>query len=200
MDDNLLWLINWYHKKCEDNQYRNCKSGIEISTIDNPGWYLRINLEKTALLDRQFQKIEIDRSEHDWVRCFIKDEVLEGVGGPFNLLEVLQIFRLWVLKDEGPINHDDDLVWLLNWYYNQCDGDWEHGSGIKIKTTEGSGWFFRVSVRETDLGDKNFQVLDMARSKSDWVRCSIENGIFQGSGGPFNLLELLKIFRIWAEG
>lgn len=92
--DNLAWLLKWYHGQCDgDWEHGN---GVQIGTIDNPGWFLRISLEETGLQERQFQKIRIDRSEHDWVRCFIEDNMFEGVGGPFNLPEILQIFRDWV--------------------------------------------------------------------------------------------------------
>lgn len=93
IDDNLVWLLKWYYNQCDgDWEHGN---GIQIATIDNPGWYLRISLEETELQNLQFQKIRIDRSEHDWFRCFIEDDVFEGVGGPFNLPEVIKIFRDW---------------------------------------------------------------------------------------------------------
>ncbi len=94
LQDLILWLQAWYHQYCDgDWEHGN---GIQIGTIDNPGWYLRISLEETELQDKEFQKIRIDRSEHDWIRCFLDDNVFEGVGGPYNLPEVLTIFRNWV--------------------------------------------------------------------------------------------------------
>lgn len=47
------------------------------------------------LQDKNFKKIRMDRSENDWIRCFIEDKVFKGAGGPFNLPEILQIFRAW---------------------------------------------------------------------------------------------------------
>ncbi|MFI0434323.1 MAG: immunity 53 family protein [Parachlamydiaceae bacterium] len=93
IDDNLIWLLNWYHIQCDgDWEHGN---GVQMGTIDNPGWYLKVSLEETELQNQQFQQVRIDRSEHDWIQCFIEDRVFEGLGGPFNLPEILEIFRNW---------------------------------------------------------------------------------------------------------
>jgi hypothetical protein len=93
IDDNLTWLLKWYHQYIND---RKSGHGIEIRTLDNPGWFLRVDLEKTELQDKPFKKIRIDRSEHNWIRCYIKDGVFEGAGGPLNMPEILQTIRDWV--------------------------------------------------------------------------------------------------------
>jgi hypothetical protein len=36
------------------------------------------------------------------------------------------------------------------------------------------------------------------RSESDWVRCRVEDGSFQATGGATNLVEILEIFLRWA--
>lgn len=94
---------------------------------------------------------------------------------------------------------NDNLIWLLNWYYGQCDGDWEHGNGIQITTIDNPGWFLKIALDETELQDKKFQDISIDRYEHDWIRCYIENGIFKGVGGPLNLPEVLQIFREWAE-
>ncbi|MDE3046627.1 MAG: immunity 53 family protein [Verrucomicrobiota bacterium] len=95
--------------------------------------------------------------------------------------------------------NDNNLIWLLHWYHSQCDGDWEHGNGIKIGTIDNPGWSLKVSLNETELADKEFTTIDINRSESDWIYCSIKNEIFEGFGGPFNLSEILQIFHNWAE-
>ena len=66
-----------------------------IDTLDNPGWSIAINLEDTELEDKNFQQIELEYSENNWLICFIKNNRFEGRCGPLNLPEVLQIFRDW---------------------------------------------------------------------------------------------------------
>lgn len=94
---------------------------------------------------------------------------------------------------------NNDLVWLLEWYNKQCDGDWEHGNGIKIGTIDNPGWYLKVSLAETEIENQNFETIDINRSNSNWIYCSKRESMFEGFGGPFNLPEILHIFRNWAE-
>jgi Immunity protein 53 len=93
----------------------------------------------------------------------------------------------------------DNLLWLLEWYHKQCDGDWEHCNGVKIGTIDNPGWYLKISLDETELQNRDFQQIDINRSENDWIYCSVEEKIFKGFGGPFNLPEILLIFREWAE-
>jgi hypothetical protein len=93
---NLSWLLNWFAKQCDgDWEHRN---GVRIATLDNPGWYLTVSLEETECAEKEFKEIIIDRSENDWLHCFVKNGKFEGPCGLFNLPEVLEIFRNWVEK------------------------------------------------------------------------------------------------------
>lgn len=94
---------------------------------------------------------------------------------------------------------NDNFIWLLKWYDNQCDGDWEHGNGIKIGTIDNPGWYLKISISETSLQGKQFKTIDINRNENDWLYCSVEQDIFQGFGGSFNLPEILQIFRDWTE-
>jgi len=94
------------------------------------------------------------------------------------------------MKNEG-------LTWLMEWYYKQCDGDWEHCYGIKIETIDNPGWSLKIPILETTLAEKKFQKIRIDRTEYDWVRCFIENGYFKAAGGPFNLSEMLNIFKSW---
>ena len=38
----------------------------------------------------------------------------------------------------------NNLEWLFKWFYEQCDGDWEHGKGIRIGTLSNPGWFINI--------------------------------------------------------
>lgn len=218
-NNNLMWLLKWYYNQLNGDW--KLGKGITIHTIDNPGWDLMIYLNETALQDKQFQKIIIDRSEHDWIRCYIEDKMFTGVGGPFNFPEIFQIFRNWTdsfQKEDsnfsGEIRQvqtrdipngsifggrsDDNLMWLLKWFHSQCDGDWEHENFVDIHTIA-QGWYFRISIEETELGNKKFQEVNNDRSEHDWIQCFIKDREFNAVGGPFNLPEILHIFRNWAE-
>jgi len=94
---------------------------------------------------------------------------------------------------------NNDLMWLIEWFAEQCDGDWEHGYGVRIDTLDNPGWGLRVSLTGTYLENREFKRIKIERSETDWLFCFIEEGRFEGACGLYNLPEALKIFRDWAE-
>jgi hypothetical protein len=94
---------------------------------------------------------------------------------------------------------ESDLVWLLHWFHQQCDGDWEHGNGVRISTIESPGWSLKVSISETVCENENFQEVIIDRTETDWVYCCLRHETFEGACGLHNLPEVLKIFREWVE-
>ncbi|MCC5832532.1 MAG: immunity 53 family protein [Chlamydiales bacterium] len=94
---------------------------------------------------------------------------------------------------------NDDFIWLLQWFSNQCNGDWEHEYGVRIGTLDNPGWRLRISLIGTKLEGRKFERIAIERSEKDWLFCFIEKGHFESACGLYNLPEALKIFRIWAE-
>lgn len=92
-NDDLSWLLKWHHSQHD----RDCghSNRVLIGTIDNPGWYLKIDLSKTNLNISSFSIININRSENNWIYCCIENRLFKGFGGPFNFPEILRIFRDW---------------------------------------------------------------------------------------------------------
>jgi hypothetical protein len=88
--DALYLLHRWYVAQC-DSEWEHAY-GVEIGTLDNPGWSLRIDLKDTALaaLERDWSKLE--RSEHDWVHWRVADARYEAFCGPTNLNEAIIAF------------------------------------------------------------------------------------------------------------
>ncbi len=95
----LIWLQNWYAAQC-DGEWEH-GYGIQIDTIDNPGWLIKINIQGTFLKDKEFQRKKIERSEYDWVQYWVKDSIFQAAGGAKNLFEIIEIFKKWV--DDGVI-------------------------------------------------------------------------------------------------
>ncbi len=88
---------------------------------------------------------------------------------------------------------------IMAWYESNCNDDWEHSYGIKIDTLDNPGWVLYVDLSETELEKKIFQEIDLQRSETDWVYCTITDCMFKGAGGVNNLEELLLIFLEWVE-
>lgn len=102
-DETIRWIENWRYKYCDgdwEHQY-----GIRISTLDNPGWCVHVDLAWTALENEQDIPESEDRSESNWVVYKIEYDS-EGAprfasyGGPKNLTEMLGAFQEWAESHE----------------------------------------------------------------------------------------------------
>lgn len=69
----------------------------------------------------------------------------------------------------------DILKWIQSWYYENCDGDWEHLYGVRIDSIEEE------------------------RNEEDWFYCIVRDGVFHSAGGAKNLEEMLNCFKNWAS-
>jgi hypothetical protein len=88
---------------------------------------------------------------------------------------------------------------LQQWYSAQCDGDWEHGSGINIDTLDNPGWSLKVNLEGTLLEAKLFSEINIKNDRHSWMHCSVKDKQFLGAGDPSRLEEMLTIFITWAK-
>lgn len=100
---------------------------------------------------------------------------------------------------EIKIMKDNTFFWLQQWYYKNCNGDWEHERNIEISTIDNPGWSISLNLEDTNLKNKKFKKIKFDRNDKDWLFCEVKNHKFEGRCGPLNLLETLEIFRNWAE-
>ena len=97
----LAELQRWYQAQCDG--FWEHAYGVQIETLDNPGWKLDINLSSTGLESAQFEKLQIDRSDEDWLLCEIENELFKGRGGAGNLVEILEVFQSFVKACGTPV-------------------------------------------------------------------------------------------------
>jgi len=83
---------------------------------------------------------------------------------------------------------------LEKWYAGQCNGDWEHGHGVRIKTLDNPGWRVHISLRDTKRQDATLAVIKLTRRQDDWISYWVEKQEFQFACGPKNLSEAIDIF------
>ena len=93
----------------------------------------------------------------------------------------------------------DTLQQFQQWYYSQCDGDWEHQHGVEIGTLDNPGWRVRIDVEETSLSERPFAAVERVEHETDWIVCRVRDGRFEGAGGPLMLEEILEVFLAWAR-
>src|SRR5689334_5698295 len=93
MMDAITLLQEWYSARCNGDWEHQW--GIEIGTLDNPGWTLDIDLMETKAEQRSLEQTSIERSEHDWIVYWAENKKFKARMGPGNLAEAIRIFHDW---------------------------------------------------------------------------------------------------------
>ncbi len=97
------------------------------------------------------------------------------------------------------------LARLQIWYSRQCNGEWEHSSGISIQSCDNPGWWVKINLAGTPLENQVFteiaEGVDAQRFAlgAHWLSCRIENDIWHGAGDETQLAHILEIFLDWAN-
>jgi len=93
--DALAWLQDWYAGNC-DGEWEH-EWGITLTTTDNPGWYLSVDLQETLLEARKFNRVDHNsQSDPSWWICQVGEGHFLAACGPKDLAAVIGIFRDWV--------------------------------------------------------------------------------------------------------
>ena len=102
-DHGIDWLMQWYLGRCDSDWEHSY--GVEIGTLDNPGWTLKIDLTGTPLEGLPFPKATHGEPSADldqwkrtgsWWVAEVKGDVFEAACGPLDLLALISLFRKWV--------------------------------------------------------------------------------------------------------
>jgi hypothetical protein len=90
VDTTLLTrLQNWYLTNCDGDWEHSY--GISISTLDNPGWMVKIDVTDTCLHNLAYEK-QVDNGNFDWLLIKTINHVIECSGDPSKLAAILIIF------------------------------------------------------------------------------------------------------------
>ena len=95
----LKALQEWYLSQCNEDWEHTY--GVEIGTLDNPGWSLKVDLADTSLEEVGYAGhsygvgANSEPDSQDWLICKVEDRKFIGYGGPRKLDEMIDIFLLW---------------------------------------------------------------------------------------------------------
>jgi hypothetical protein len=92
--DEIRELQDWYLSRC-DGEWEH-RYGINIASLDNPGWAVDIALTGTPFEGVPFTEITRTSSEWEWLRCWVDEKGWHGAGGPLMLTRLLRHFLEWV--------------------------------------------------------------------------------------------------------
>ena len=87
--DYFEFIESWYDNKC-DGSWEHAY-GIDISTLDNPGWQVKVTGEN----GKNFFK-ENREGDDDWYRVNANDKEFLGYGGSKNLGDLLRLLENWI--------------------------------------------------------------------------------------------------------
>lgn len=91
------------------------------------------------------------------------------------------------------------MDWLMEWYAEECNGDWEHSYGVRMETLDNPGWKLKVDLVDTDWEGREQPRVLTDRSDTDWMDCRADGHVFEAHGGPGNLGEMVEAFRQFVE-
>jgi hypothetical protein len=94
MTDELLpALEQWFQRNCDGDWEHS--HGVSITTLDNPGWQLQVDVRDLPLERKPFAPIEVESDESNWYHCRVTDGIFKGAGGPRNLSDLIKTFESW---------------------------------------------------------------------------------------------------------
>jgi hypothetical protein len=89
---------------------------------------------------------------------------------------------------------------LQDWYFAQCDGEWEHRYGIEIINIDNPGWCLSIDLEKAYLADVPFpEYRENYDNETEWLTCNKSQGKWGGTGGPRQLERIIRIFLDWAQ-
>jgi hypothetical protein len=98
------------------------------------------------------------------------------------------------------MNASHPLDRLAKWYSDNCDGGWEHQSGVEITTLDNPGWHLLVDLDDTELLNVPFDAVeDGLDGQPSWHCCKRDDYKFHAFCSPDRLTAVIEIFVDWAE-
>ena len=88
----------------------------------------------------------------------------------------------------------DSLQQLQQWVPARCDGEREHSYGVKIETLDNPGWQVEIDLAGTEWAGVEMARRITERAPNDWLHVEITSNKFTGTGGPGNLVEIIRTF------
>lgn len=106
--NEILFMESWlkYVSSLEVNQFKDIGQ-FEISACDNPGWWVKVNLEDTKFANCSFLSImrnitqDKQPTSNDWLACYVENHIFNGAGGINQLHTIIQVFSQWIQQNGG---------------------------------------------------------------------------------------------------
>ena len=99
----------------------------------------------------------------------------------------------------------ENFQYLVDWYQDQCNGEWENQQGVILQSLKNPGWRLKVDLVGTNLENTPFQPLSIGVSdrgkpvERSWMNCKAQDGKFTVACSPDMLDHALETFQLWSS-
>ncbi|WP_027066061.1 MULTISPECIES: immunity 53 family protein [Maribacter] len=97
--DILDWIQDWFKENCDGDWEHG--EVIQITTIDNPGWEVEIDISNTSIASMNLDWILNETSKQDWYGVKIADQKFTAAGDIGKLKFLLGLFKEMIDKIEN---------------------------------------------------------------------------------------------------
>lgn len=102
--NTLNWLQEWYKSHCDGNWEHS--NGIDIKTLDNPGWDISINIDDLGMRILDQDWILVEEDESNWYGYKIENGVCNASGDPSKLDFLILLFKDKVDSSSNEVAHE----------------------------------------------------------------------------------------------
>ncbi|MEH6745301.1 MAG: immunity 53 family protein [Maribacter arcticus] len=95
----LDWIQDWFKNNCDGNWEHG--EVIQITTIDNPGWEVEIDISNTSIATMNLEWILNEKSKDDWYGVKIMNQKFIAAGDAGKLKFLLGLFKEMIEKIEA---------------------------------------------------------------------------------------------------
>lgn len=95
----LDWIQNWFKENCDGDWEHGL--GIQITTLDTPGWEIDIDISKTSVANINLDWILNENGKDDWYGVKVEHQKFNASGDPEKLQFLLGLFKEMIEKIEN---------------------------------------------------------------------------------------------------
>ncbi|WP_299102714.1 immunity 53 family protein [uncultured Winogradskyella sp.] len=95
----LEWIQDWFQSNCDGDWEHG--DAIQITTLDNPGWDVEIDISKTSIANLEIKWVLNENGKQDWYGVKIQNQRFRAAGDASKLIYLLNLFREMIEKIEN---------------------------------------------------------------------------------------------------
>ena len=100
ISNHFDWLNRWHARKQKQD---HVDQTFQIETTPEGGWQVNVPLDQASLSQKPFSPVRRQRTQQDFVNCWVEGQDFKATAGARNLSEAIRVLRTWSeTKSDGP--------------------------------------------------------------------------------------------------